>query len=113
MGKTPECVTWLNDNSLEILKITNAIVQDAMDIKHLIGVINDKYHPNGVGENDIFIIATAMAYNSELISDEKRQNALPKEPTKRKIPAVCSMQEVAVPCTNFLEFIKRSGEIFR
>ncbi len=27
--------------------------------------------------------------------------------------AVCSMKEITVPCINFLDFIKRSGEIFR
>jgi len=111
--KTPECAEWLQKNNLIQLEITNAIVQDAKRIKQLIGVIEDNYHPKGVGENDLFIIATARAHSAELISDEERQPALPKEPTKRKIPAVCSMKEVGVPCFNFIEFIKRSGAIFR
>jgi hypothetical protein len=111
--KTPECGKWLEEIDIKQIDITNEIVQDAMRIKQLIGVIGDKYHPNGVGENDLFIIATARVHSSELVSDEKRQTALPKEPSKIKIPAVCSMKEVGVPCINFIEFIKRSGEIFR
>ena len=111
--KITECGKWLEENDITQIDITNEIVQDAMRIKQLIGVIGDKYHPNGVGENDLFIIATARANSSELISDERRQTTLPKEPTKMKIPAVCAMKEVDVFCINFIEFIKRSGEIFR
>jgi hypothetical protein len=79
----------------------------------LLGIVDDAYHSSGVGENDLLIIATARVHKAELVSDEKRQTALPKEPTKRKIPAVCAMKEVNVLCMNFIEFIKRSDEIFR
>ncbi len=112
-NKTPECADWLKDKDIELVEINNVIVQEAMRIKKLVGIIDDNYHPKGVGENDLLIIATARAYSAELISDEERQTTLPKEPTKKKIPAVCSMKEVNVPCINFLEFIKNSGEIFR
>lgn len=113
-NKTPECADWLKDNDIELVEINNAILQEAMRIKRLIGIIDDNYHSKGVGENDLLIIATASAnYKAELISDEERQATLPKEPTKKKIPAVCSMKEVAVPCLNFLEFIKRSNAVFR
>ena len=112
-GKTPDCGIWLVENDLAQLEISNAIVQDAMRIKGLLGIVDDNYHPRGVGENDILIIATAGAHKAELISDEERQTTLPQEPKKRKIPAVCGLREVAVLCLNFVEYIKRSDEIFR
>lgn len=111
--KTPECATWLKDNDIALFGIDNAVIQEAMRIKSLVGIEGDKYHPKGVDENDLLIIATASAYGAELISDEERQPQLPNEPTKRKIPAVCLMRDVTVPCFSFLDFIKRSGEVFR
>jgi len=110
--KTPECAVWLKDD-IELVEINNSVLNQAMAIKSLVGIIDDNYHPKGVGENDLLIIATACVYGAELISDEERQTTLPKEPTKKKIPAVCSMKEVTVPCINFLDFIKRSNAIFR
>ena len=112
-NKTPDCGEWLKDNDLEQLEVSNAIMQDAMRIKVLLGIVDDNYHPKGVGENDIFIIATACAHRAELVSEEERQTMLPRVPSKRKIPAVCGMKEVALPCINFIEYIKRSDEIFR
>lgn len=113
-NKTPECAIWLRDNGIEQVEINNAVLNEAMRIKKLIGIVDDKYHSKGVGENDLLIIATASTnYKAELISDEERQTTLPKDPTKKKIPAVCFMKEVAVPCLNFLEYIKRSDAIFR
>ena len=111
--KTPDCGEWLEENDMKQLEISNAILQDAKHIKELLSIADDNYHPKGVGENDILIIATARAHRAELVSDEERQPALPKEPSKRKIPAVCSMKEVALSCINFIEYIKRSNEIFR
>ena len=84
-----------------------------MRIKGLLGIVADDYHSKGVGENDIFIIATALVHRAELVSDEERQNFLPTVAAKKKIPAVCGMKDVAVSCINFIEYIKRSGEVFR
>lgn len=112
-NKTPDCGDWLKDNNLERLPITNAILQDAKRIKGLLGIVNDGYHPKGAGENDILIIATAHLHGAELVSDEERQNNLPRVMSKYKIPAVCLMQPVSVHCTNFIEYIKASGTIFR
>jgi hypothetical protein len=112
-NKAPDCADWLKEQEIELLEINNAIIQEAKRIKKLIGVANDNYHPKGVGENDLFIIATARFNKAELISDEERQTTLPKEPSKKKIPAVCAMVEVTVPCINFVEFFKRSKEVFR
>ena len=111
--KMPECGEWLKDNNLERLEINNAVLQDAKRIKGLLGILDDNYHPKGVGENDILIIATARQHGAELVSDEERQTNLPQVSSKRKIPAVCAMQTVSVSCINFIEYIKASGAIFR
>ena len=105
-NKTPDCGVWLKDKDLEQLQISNAILQDAMRIKGLLGIVGDNYHS---GENDLLIIATAKAYSAELVSDEQRQLTPPKEISKRKIPAVCDLKEVSVHCVNY----KRSDVIFR
>lgn len=111
--KTPECGEWLKDNNLEQLVISNAILQDAKRIKGLLGIVDDNYHPKGVGENDILIIATARQHGAELVSDEERQTTMPQVTSKRKIPAVCVMPTVGVHCINFIEYIKATGEVFR
>ena len=111
--KTPECGQWLKDHDIELLGISNAILQDAMRIKKLIGVVDDDYHAKGVGENDLLIVATARNHGADLISDEERQTTLPKESRKRKIPAVCAMKEVAVDCINFIDYLKKSDVVFR
>ncbi len=111
--KTPECGQWLKERDIELLEINNTIVQGAMRIKKLLGVTDDSYHPKGVGENDLLIIATARRHGAELVSDEEKQPTPPKEPRRRKIPAVCVMPEVAVLCVNFIEYIKQSDVVFR
>ncbi len=111
--KAPECGAWLKDNNLEQLAVSGAILQDAMRIKELLGIVGDNYHAKGVDENDILIIATARAHNADLISDEAKQPGIPRKPSRRKIPAVCNMTGITVNCINFIEFIKRSDVIFR
>ncbi len=111
--KSPDCGEWIKSNSLVKLEISNAILLDAMRIKGLLGIVNDNYHSKGVGENDLLIIATARNHSGELVTDEERQPTLPKEPSKKKIPAVCDMKGVSVPCMSFIEYIKRSNQIFR
>lgn len=112
-SKTPECAEWLKNNDLKLFGINNAILQDAKRVKGLLGIVDDNYNPKGVGENDLLIIAVARANNAELISDEERQPTPPQVPSKRKIPSVCTMVEVSVPCIKFIEFIKRSQKTFR
>ncbi|MFO7775723.1 MAG: DUF4411 family protein [Candidatus Hydrogenedentota bacterium] len=108
----PDCGQWLRRNHLKRIEVTNAIVQEALRIKGLLGIHGDNYHPAGVGENDILIVATALVEGLELVSNEGRQNNLPKNPAKRKIPAVCEMAGVGVPCLDFITLITRSGEVF-
>lgn len=112
-SKAPDCAEWLENEGIEKLEIGGAILQDAMRIKGLLGIVGDNYHPKGVGENDLLIVATARAAGTELVTDEGRQTSTPLEPSKRKIPAVCAMPGVAVQCINFIELIKRSNQVFR
>lgn len=111
--KAPDCAAWLTNSGVTKLPTTGGILQVAMQIKAAVGIQDDNYHPKGVGENDILIIATAKVHNAELISDEERQNNLPNEPRKRKIPAVCDIAGVGVRCISFLEYLKGSNRVFR
>jgi len=108
----PDCHEWLKDNDVQLIQISNEIVQEAIRIKSLLGIISDQYHPNGVGENDLLIIAAARINNLPLISNEAKQNNLPKKLEKRKIPAVCSMDTIDIICIDFLKYIKDSGTVF-
>lgn len=92
--------------------MTNDIVQEAQRIKGLLGVVDDNYHPDGVGENDILIIATAGTEGLVLVSNEGRQANLPQNRRRYKIPATCALDTVEVLCIDFLRFIRDSGEVF-
>lgn len=110
--KIPECGQWLRAHNLQQLTVNNAITAEAVRIKGLLGIVGDNYHPKGVGENDIFIIATAKVYQCPLVSNEGMQNNLPNLLSKCKIPRVCLFPDVQIRCINFIEFIKESGAIF-
>jgi Domain of unknown function (DUF4411) len=112
-SKIPDCGEWLKENGLNQLEITNAILQDAMFIKGLLGIVGDKYNDHGVGENDILIIAAARVHQTVLVSNEARQHPTPLKLERCKIPAVCGMTDVSVRCINFIEFIKNSNAVFR
>lgn len=111
-NKQPDCASWLVNANIRKLAVTNEIAQAALGIKGLLGVEVDRYHVNGVCENDVLIIATAAVEVHELISNEGQQLSLPKDLRKYKIPAVCAMEAVGVPCIDFLALIRRSGEVF-
>ena len=113
LRRLPDCSNWLDDHGIQKMTITNETLQIALVINGLLGIENDKYHNNGVGENDIFIIASAKEHRQELVSNENRQNNLPNDMKKYKIPAVCNLRDVDVTCLNFLEFIRKSRAVFR
>lgn len=110
--KSPECGQWLKDQEIERLSLTNEIIQQAVGIKHLLGISEDNYHPKGVGENDLFIIATAKLNGCVLVSDEAVQRRIPDIPGKYRIPAVCRMPEVNVTCVPFIDVIRQSDAVF-
>ncbi|MCR4318035.1 MAG: DUF4411 family protein [Planctomycetes bacterium] len=109
---SPDCSTWLNDNNIEKLPMTPDIIGESVGIKNILGIVNDNYHSKGVGEIDIFIIATAKIHKIELVSNENRQSKLPDILSKYKIPAVCKFAKINVSCIDFTEFIKATGRVF-
>ena len=92
--RAPGCHTWLHHHSLRILPVTQAILDRALQIKAMLGIVSDRDYRGGVGENDLLIIATSVNARIELISNEGRQNALPSNLANCKIPAVCNMAPV-------------------
>ena len=111
-ANSPDCWQWLRDAELQIHEINNAILQESLRIKDLLGIVGDKYG-GGVGENDILIIATAAMFCKELVTDEGWQPNPPKKLENSRIPAVCSMKAVQIPWISFLRYIKRSEAVFR
>jgi predicted nucleic acid-binding protein len=109
--KSPDCALWLKAQNITVYAMTQAILMDALRIKNLLGIQGELYG-GGVGENDLFIIATARAQGVDLLTDEARQRSLPTDRRKYKIPAVCALAEVQVRAFNFVEYIKRSQVVF-
>ena len=107
-----ECANWLKAAGVLRLPMNANVVMKAMSIKQAIGITNDQYHPKGVDENDIFIIAAAKVYQAELITNEARQFGTQAEARKYKIPAVCDMAVVDVVHMNFLDYIQKSQQVF-
>jgi predicted nucleic acid-binding protein len=103
----------LKGNDITVFPLNSEVLAESLRIKHLLGIEEDQYHTKGVGENDIFIIATASVNGLTLISDEGRQFDKPKILAKYRIPAVCELQEVSVTCINFLQLIRTSGAVFK
>lgn len=110
--KAPDCCEWLESVGLQRIQVSNGILQEAMRIKALIGVADDRYHPKGVDEKDLLIIATAKVNGVVLISDEEKQPTKPVELKKYKIPLVCGLNTVNVTCFSYLDFIKASRAVF-
>ena len=112
LRKSPECGEWLKDADITVLPLTNDVLQEASAIKQLLGITEDNYHPKGVGENDLLIIATAKISDLQLVSEEGLQFRLPSDMPRYKIPAVCDIDEVGVTCIQFIELVKSSGAVF-
>lgn len=107
---SPECCEWLHEAGIKKLPVTNSIVQMALELKVSLGIENQ--FGLGVGENDLFIVATAAINHCSLISNEAVQQNLPLIKSKYKMPAVCAMSNVNVYCVNFLDYLKDSNIVF-
>lgn len=82
-------------------------LQIVQDIKDNLGIEEDKYHPKGVNENNLFIIAVTKRNNHILVSEEAVQNNLPVEKSKYKIPAVC--KEIAkIECADIQTLLNKN-----
>lgn len=108
----PDCAKWLKDASVRQLGIGNAEVTKALEIQKALGVSDGDFHPKGVDENDILIISSAQTNGMPLITNEGRQDDLPGDMKKYKIPAVCGLPGVNVATMSFVEYIKQSKEVF-
>jgi len=111
-ARAPDCHEWLDAAGIAVIDTTDDFLQFAQATKRLLGIVGDRYHPNGVGENDLLIIASAKGTGCHLITNEGLQNALPNNMAKYKIPAVCRLPSVAVPCHDFLHVINSTTAIF-
>jgi hypothetical protein len=109
---SPDCHEWLKSAHIQVIDITEATLQAATAIKDMLGIQADAFHPNGVDENDLLVIACAKVNGYQLVSDEKEQPAVPENKKKYKIPTVCKQRDVAVTCGNFLSYLKASGAVF-
>ena len=109
--KSPDCGTWLKSESIQTLQESGKSLVLAAQIQTALGVVDGKYGA-GVKGNDVRIIAIAKIANAELLTDEKTQPGQPKNSLNYKIPAVCDLKSVGVAHANFLEYIKRSKQVF-
>lgn len=112
VANSPECAEWLDAAEIQKFPVTNAILIEANRIKQILGIVGDKFHTDGVGENDLIIIATAKHHQATLMSDEAIQTSLPANKSRYKIPAACALGTVSVDCVKFSRFFKASNETF-
>ncbi|MFZ1655030.1 MAG: DUF4411 family protein [Candidatus Moraniibacteriota bacterium] len=111
--KIADCASWLRANDVEIVDVSGEILQEAFGIKQTLEIVNDNYHPSGVDENDILIVATAKLKRVGLVTNEAVQNSLPNVKAKYKIPAVCNLVSVNISSISFIQFIRQSGVVFQ
>ncbi len=107
-----ECGEWLKKQNIEQKPVDSDILKMASSIAKDLDIHNDAYHPLGVDENDLLIIATSKILGASLISGESNQSKLPSIKKRYKIPAVCAIPSVSISCIHFLQYIKQSRQVF-
>lgn len=111
--RSPECHNWLRTEDIERFEVDQATIHVSLDLKSKLGIVDDNYHPKGVGENDLLIIASAKVNQRRLVTNEARQDTnLPSNPARYKIPAVCGLAGIDVPTLNFLDLLQESDQPF-
>lgn len=110
--REPDCAKWLRAHEIEIIPVSDASLAEASRIKQLLGIEGDAYHPKGVGENDLLIIAAAKILGVDLITNEQRQPTLPPNLRQYKLPAVGDLPAVQVQTLSFLDYLKLHQAVF-
>lgn len=110
--KIPEFGSWLKKRGVRRLPKDEAVLVEALRIKKLLGIQEEKYGSKGVDQNDLLIIATARVHGVELITTEGRQNQKPTEMKQYRIPTVCDLPDVGVIHHNLIEVIRASKKVF-
>lgn len=108
---SPDCYKWLREASIKVIPVTSETLRAAKSMKDALGIVGDRYG-EGVGENDLLIVASALTGGNSLVSEEKRQPTRPANRTKYKIPSVCALPGVEVECLTFLDVINGAGVEF-
>lgn len=109
--RIPDCRANIESFGVTGLQIGNDEVLEALAIKSLLGIVNDEYG-SGVDENDILIIASAKVQHAQLVTNEALQPKLPASPRNYKMPAVCGLPAIQVPCCRLIDWIMQSGMVF-
>ena len=104
----PECHAWLHASGINVISTEGRIELRASEIAASLGIVGNNYG-DGVGWNDLLLIAAAEEINARVVSEEGRQ----KEDARRegwncKIPAVCEM--LGISCVSLVWLIRRSGK---
>lgn len=71
--KTPECAQWMSGIGIYVIPVDSRILRVALQIKVILGIVGDQYHPKGVDENDLLVISTAKVLGYCVVSNEAKQ----------------------------------------
>ena len=99
--KDEELEGWIGQHECVVIEIDNDIQ------KNVIKIVNE--HPdlidfsNGKSSTDAFIIATAMKYNLEIITEENKDSP-------KKIPQIC--KSYGIPCFKITELAEEESWSF-
>ena len=97
--KLPECLDWLKNASIARLAIENEMLNEAIRMKALLGIEDEKYAATGVDENDLLIIACARVAGCRLISEEAVQNKRPMNKAKYNEMSAAQKKVIDDHCT--------------
>lgn len=107
---SPGCAGWLKACGVKPIALGAETTLEALKMARRLGIEEDDYHPDGVDEKDLLIIASALNHGNSLVSNESVQNDLPKNLKKYRIPAVCRL--VGVTCVDFVKLLKQEEPDF-